>query len=73
MEVLKNQTLYKCSFCGKRLLSKNGATIHEQEYCKNDLSPHIQNIKKKQAECEHNNTETIYGYIPGELDKYLML
>lgn len=69
MEILKNQTLYKCSYCGQRKLTKKGCTIHEEEYCKSELSPHCVKIKEKQAACKHNNKETIYSYIPGEAVK----
>jgi len=69
MEILRNQTLYKCSYCGKRLLSKNGCKIHENGYCQNPKSPNIQEGIKKQATCAHLNVETVWSYIPGEAVK----
>lgn len=33
MKVLTNQTLYQCDHCGKRLLTKHGAKVHEEQYC----------------------------------------
>lgn len=67
MIVLKNQTLYQCEYCGKRLLSRNGAKIHEEQYC--GQSPivkqkRIDEIKK----CNHEYTEH-WDYIPGEAVK----
>ena len=69
MRTIKNQTIYQCEYCNKRLLSKNGAKLHENSYCKSSKSPHMSSIKEKQENCEHENTETIYGYIPGEAVK----
>ena len=66
MEILKNQTVYQCSFCKKRLLSRNGAKLHENEYCWHPESPNQQNIRKKQETCSHKNKHTLYSYIPGE-------
>ncbi|HEB32967.1 MAG TPA: hypothetical protein ENI15_19150 [Spirochaetes bacterium] len=66
MKILKNQTLYKCSYCGRRKLTKRGCLQHEDRYCSNELSPHQMGIKKWQSECPHKNTETVYSYIPGE-------
>ncbi|MCM3110651.1 hypothetical protein [Lederbergia lenta] len=64
MKTLKNQTIYQCEYCNKRLLSKNGAKIHEEEYCKQS---HI--VKQKRIDeiiaCNHD-METHWGYIPGE-------
>jgi hypothetical protein len=66
MEIIKNQTIYQCSFCGKRLLSRNGCKIHEKKYCNRWYSPNKINLRKKQEDCPHNNCETAYSYIPGE-------
>ncbi|EJR96873.1 MULTISPECIES: hypothetical protein [Bacillus] len=33
MKVLINQTLYQCDHCGKRLLTKHGVKVHEEQYC----------------------------------------
>ncbi len=66
MKTLKNQTGYQCEYCNKRLWSKGGAKLHEQEYCRHVGSPHQKNIAKKKRECAHKNTETQYSYIPGE-------
>lgn len=35
MEILKNQTIYKCSYCGRISLSKGGMTVHEVNCRKN--------------------------------------
>ena len=66
MEILKNQTLYKCSYCGARKLTKRGCIQHETLYCSAELSPHKMDIKKWQAKCPHKNIDTVYSYIPGE-------
>jgi len=66
MEILKNQTLYKCSFCSRRMLTKKGAEIHENDYCKSDKSPRALAAIEKQNNCEHKNSQTHYSYIPGE-------
>lgn len=67
MITLKKQTIYQCEYCGKRLLSKNGAKIHEEEYCRE--SPIV---KQKRIEyiksCKHEMTYS-YSYIPGEAVK----
>ena len=69
MNILKNQTLYQCSYCGKRLLSRSGCKIHETQYCSNPKSPNIKRGLEKQAICPHENIETIWSYIPGEAVK----
>ena len=69
MEILKNQTIYKCSFCGRRLLSRNGCRLHESEYCKAYDSPNNVAFRNKQEECEHGNIDTEWSYIPGEAVK----
>ena len=63
MKVLENQTLYQCSFCNKRLLSKAGAKIHEKEYCIK-----VRELKKEklQAICPHDETDTHYELMAGE-------
>lgn len=66
MEILRNQTLYRCSYCNRRKLTKRGCIEHENKYCGNELSPHMMGIKKTQAECLHKKKETIWTYIPGE-------
>lgn len=66
---LKNQTLYKCSYCGKRLLSKNGCKLHEHQYCKHYKSPHQQGIEINKKNCKHETVDTHYSYIPGEAVK----
>ena len=66
MKILNNQKLYQCSYCGRRFLSKKGAILHEEEYCKNNDSPCVIAIKKKQELCQHKRIETIYRYMPGE-------
>jgi len=59
MVILKNQIIFQCEYCGKRLLSKKGAKIHENKYCKNENSPNRKN-------CKHENTHTQYIIPPGE-------
>ena len=66
MRTLINQTIYQCSYCNRRLLSKNGAKLHEESYCKKEASPHMTAMKEKQTNCPHENVETQYAYIPGE-------
>ena len=70
MIIQKNQTLYKCSFCGRRKLTRGGCLIHEQTYCTASDSPHMIRVtaetKAKQASCTHKTRDTIYRYIPGE-------
>lgn len=66
MRILKNQTLYQCEYCGRRLLSKAGAKLHEDSYCKSEESPRIKNMRDTQDACEHENCEMEYSYIPGE-------
>ena len=66
MEVLKNQTVYKCSYCSRKKLSKRGCILHENEYCRHERSPNMVRIKNRQDSCPHENKETIYSYIPGE-------
>ena len=73
MIILKDQTLYKCEYCGKRLLTRGGAQMHEQSYCKNPESPHMiedaARVARNQANCGHYNKETIWRCIPGEAVK----
>ena len=69
MIIQTNQTTYKCSYCGRRKLSKRGCIEHENKYCKNELSPHMLAIRKKQDNCLHEHRETVYSYIPGECVK----
>jgi len=66
MIVLKNQTIYKCEYCGHRKLSKTGVILHEREYCKNENSPAQKNILDKQANCTHEHVETAWTPIVGE-------
>ena len=70
MIILENQKLFQCSYCGKRLLTKQGAELHEKNYCHSEESPHIvnNNIKmvENQKNCKHEHIETKYYYIPGE-------
>lgn len=70
MEIIRNQTLYKCFFCGQRKLTKRGCLLHENKYCSSALSPHKINAEKerkeKQENCSHAHKETQYRYIPGE-------
>ena len=53
MKILENQTLYQCSFCHKRLLTKSGCEMHEHDYCKSAGSPNREN-------CNHEDMGTVY-------------
>ncbi len=66
---LENQTLYKCSYCSKRLLTKRGCKVHETIWCNNPLSPAQMVVAEKQAACQHSNVDEIWSYIPGEAVK----
>ena len=66
MKIIKNQTLYQCSYCHRRKLTKRGCIVHENKYCSDESSPHMMSIKKLQSECLHADLETIWSYIPGE-------
>ena len=63
MKVLENQTLYQCEHCGKRLLSKKGAELHEKQYCRVVLDIKQAELQKS---CKHKCITTHYSYIPGE-------
>lgn len=73
MKIIRNQTLYQCSYCGKRKLTKRGCILHEDKYCWHPKSPHkirvAKGITDKQRNCKHRNTEEIWSYIPGEAVK----
>lgn len=67
MITLKGQTIYQCEYCNKRLLSRNGAKIHEEQYCwKSPI------VKQKRIDeiknCKHE-MDTVWDYIPGEAVK----
>ncbi|MET4562215.1 DNA-directed RNA polymerase subunit RPC12/RpoP [Lysinibacillus parviboronicapiens] len=64
MKVLENQTLYQCDYCGKRLLTKNGAKIHEEEYCKSSAQL-IDKGFEILINCQHD-WKTQWTPIPGE-------
>jgi len=68
MKTLYNQTIYQCEYCGKRLLSRNGAKIHENEYCWSPDSPAQKAIIEAQEKCDHpyDKRETVYHTMPGE-------
>jgi len=66
MKILKEQTLYQCSYCGKRLLTKQGCALHENNYCNNLESPNAKRIDNFKKNCQHKNRGTAYRYIPGE-------
>jgi DNA-directed RNA polymerase subunit RPC12/RpoP len=59
MEVLNNQTVYKCSFCAHKTFTKRGMKLHEENYCKGANSPRVQN-------CEHENIGTAWVPMRGE-------
>lgn len=53
MKVLTKQTVYQCEYCNKRLLSKSGAKIHEEQYCKQ--SPIVKEKRRKVVlSCDHD-------------------
>lgn len=64
MKILKNQTIYQCEYCGKRLLSKNGAKIHEEQYC--SQSPIVKQKRNDQIKSCNHDMDTHWDYIPGE-------
>jgi len=52
LKVLYNQVVYQCEYCNKRLLSKNGAKIHEDKYCSD--SPVVkENRRNEILNCKH--------------------
>lgn len=64
MKILTNQTLYQCDYCGKRLLTKRGAKLHEEEYC--GSSPIVEQKKLDVIrDCKHQMRE-VYMTMPGE-------
>ncbi|MYL45033.1 hypothetical protein GLV94_05210 [Virgibacillus halodenitrificans] len=64
MLTIDNQTIYQCEYCDKRLLSKNGAKIHEDQYC--SKSPIVKQRRFEVIKgCEHE-MDTHWDYIPGE-------
>jgi len=69
MKILKNQIIYQCECCNKRLLSKKGAMIHEEQYCWHPDSPHKKKILEEQLKCKHEHIETQYSYMIGEAVK----
>ncbi len=58
MKVLENQTIYQCSYCGKRFLCASSVPRHERAYCRSTDSPRIQN-------CPHR-MQTVWTPIAGE-------
>ncbi|MEA0563303.1 hypothetical protein [Lysinibacillus irui] len=64
MKVLENQTLFQCDHCGKRLLTKHGAKIHEEEYC-NSSALLIDKGYEILINCHHDWKER-WVPIPGE-------
>lgn len=69
MEIMKGCTVYRCSYCKRRFLSRSGAIGHEQKYCKHHDSPNQERIRQGQAECPHENFVTDWTTIPGETSK----
>ncbi|ASN70202.1 hypothetical protein 10F3_17 [uncultured Caudovirales phage] len=66
-KVLENQTLYQCEQCGKRLLTKHGAKLHENMYCPVVLQREAKiEHKKRQESCEHKHMEMSYCPMAGE-------
>jgi hypothetical protein len=66
VKVIENQKIYQCSHCGKRLLTKKGAKIHEENYCRVILKKQKEEL---QNTCPHMDTDWSYRYIPGEAVK----
>jgi len=66
MITIKNQTIYQCEYCNRRMLSRNGAKLHEDKYCWHEDSPHQKGIIETQANCDHPQTERVYRTMPGE-------
>ncbi len=64
MLVLKNQTIYQCEYCGKRLLSKNGAKIHEEIYC--SQSPIVKQRRIDEVKACVHKMETQWSPMFGE-------
>lgn len=64
MNVILNQTIYQCEYCGKRLLSKNGAKIHEEQYCYK--SPIVKEKRKQEILLCKHKWETSWTPIAGE-------
>ena len=56
---IKNQTIYKCQYCGKRYLTKQGCKKHEIDYCKSPNAPRVIN-------CKHKEVVTVWIPIVGE-------
>ncbi|PAE17260.1 hypothetical protein CHH91_04435 [Virgibacillus sp. 7505] len=59
--------IYRCEYCSKRFLTKQGAKRHEEDYCYKSPIPE-QKKQDKQASCDHE-FKTVYDYIPGEAVK----
>ena len=59
MKILENQTIYKCSFCGQRKLTKRGCLMHEFSYCKNESSPHMINQEAMIKEMQDEHTKDL--------------
>ncbi|MGY0692649.1 hypothetical protein ACW2QC_07620 [Virgibacillus sp. FSP13] len=64
MITLEKQTIYQCEYCGKRLLSKNGAKIHEEQYC--NQSPMVKQKRDDVIKMCNHDMDTHWDYIPGE-------
>ncbi|MCY1093957.1 MULTISPECIES: hypothetical protein [Bacillus] len=62
-KVLKDQTLYQCEECGKRLLTPHGAKLHETKYCS---VVRQREKRKRQESCEHKHMEMSYCPMAGE-------
>ncbi|MHC1990242.1 hypothetical protein ACYF6V_03170 [Bacillus safensis] len=62
-KVLKDQTLYQCEQCGKRLLTPHGAKLHETKYCS---VVRQREKRKRQESCEHKHMEMSYCPMAGE-------
>jgi len=69
MKILTNQTVYQCSYCGKKNLTKKGSEIHENQYCKSKDSPCRKQLLDNQGECKHFHVDTKWSYISGECIK----
>ena len=64
MKQLTNQTTFQCEYCNKRFLTKKGARLHEEKYCR--LSPIPKVRKEKEILACNHDFQIEYTYITGE-------
>lgn len=63
MKIIKNQTIYQCSYCGRRLLTKTGCKLHETQYCQHAESPNQKRLIALRTTCGHSEYSTVYRYM----------